>query len=493
MTSFRRGERSVLESPADLLVVGVHQGNQLSRSAAQVDDALGGALRAHLSAFRLPGSSGTTPYEGKLGQWTIVPTMGRLAASAVMIVGLGDAGKVGHREVRRAAGAAARSSGGYARVALDLGDGIDRGGRAAAEGFALGSYTFAPYLSNVPSTSGEVVVIGATDSDLERARTTTEAVMWARDLVNEPPSNRGPQVFADRVAERGAQAGLQVEVLDEAALERAGMNGILTVGKGSDSPPRFVVLTYDPEQARGFLGLVGKGITFDSGGLSIKTAEGMEKMKVDCSGAAGVVAAIAALPALGPRIKVVAAVAVAENMPGGRAVKPGDVIRHYGGRTSEVLNTDAEGRLVLADALAWMTERRPDAMVDMATLTGGMMVALGKKVAGVLASSSDLSAELLESARRTDEPLWELPLVKEYRSLLSTPVADIKNVAETRYGSPIIGALFLKDFVGDTPWAHLDIARPAWSDKGEHYMPSGATGYGIRLLIDWIERRASQE
>jgi leucyl aminopeptidase len=158
-----------------------------------------------------------------------------------------------------------------------------------------------------------------------------------------------------------------------------------------------------------------------------------------------------------------------------------------------VLKTDAEGRLVLADALAWMTERRPDAMVDMATLTGGMMVALGKKVAGVLASSSDLSAELLESARRTDEPLWELPLVKEYRSLLSTPVADIKNVAETRYGSPIIGALFLKDFVGDTPWAHLDIAGPAWSDKGEHYMPSGATGYGIRLLIDWIERRASQE
>jgi leucyl aminopeptidase len=493
MPSFRGGEGPVLETAADLVVVGVHRGNQLSRSAAEVDGALGGGLREHLSRIRLPSSSGTTTYEGKLGQTTVLPSMGRLAAPAVMAVGLGEPGRTGHRELRRAAGAAARSSGGFPRVALDLGPGIDRGGQAAAEGFALGSYVFHRYLSKPPASSDEVVVIGATDEELARARATTEATIWARDLVNEPPSNRGPQVFAEWVAERGEQAGLHVEVFDPEALERAGMNGILTVGKGSDSPPRFVVLTYEPEQARGFVGLVGKGITFDSGGLSIKTAEGMQKMKADCSGAAGVVAAISALPALGTRIKVVTAVAVAENMPGGRAVKPGDVIRHYGGRTSEVLNTDAEGRLVLADALAWMSERRPEAMVDMATLTGGMMVALGNKVAGVLANSPNLSAELLESAERTDEPLWELPLVEEYRSLLATPVADIKNVADNRYGSPIIGGIFLKEFVGDTPWAHLDIAGPAWVDKAEHYMTAGATGYGTRLLIDWIERRASQE
>jgi leucyl aminopeptidase len=491
--SFRRGEQPLLQTQADLLIVGVHQGNELSGSAAQVDEALEGGLRNHLSRIRLPASSGTTPYEGKLGQTTVVPSMGRLAAPAVMAVGLGQSGKTGHRELRRAAGAAARGSGGYSTVALDLGSGIDRAGQAAAEGFALGSYVFGLYLSNPPKSSDEVVVVGATDEDLARARATSEATIWARDLVNEPPSNRGPEIFAERVSKRAKQAGLQVEVFDEDALERAGMNGILTVGKGSDSPPRFVVVTYEPDRARGFVGLVGKGITFDSGGLSIKTAEGMQKMKADCSGAAGVVAAITALPALGTRIKVAAAVAVAENMPGGRAVKPGDVIRHYGGRTSEVLNTDAEGRLVLADALAWMSERRPDAIVDMATLTGGMVVALGNKVAGVLTNSSNLAAELLESARRTDEPLWELPLVKEYRSLLATPVADIKNVADTRHGSPIIGGLFLKEFVAGTPWAHLDIAGPAWVDKPEHYTPAGATGYGTRLLIDWIERRASEE
>lgn len=493
MPRYRSGDRSAVDVEADLVVVAAYRGNKLGSSAAAVDAALGGELARHLSRSRTLGGSGLTPFEGKLGQATIVTAIGRLGASAVMVVGLGEADKVTHREVRRAAGAAARGSGGYQKVVLDLTEGVAGGARAAVEGFALGSYTFDKYLSEVPNRSDEVVVIGATDADLERAQTIAGATIWARNLVNEPPSNRNPLVFADRVAERATRAGLKVEIHDESDLERDGMNGILTVGKGSDSPPRFVVVTYEPEGARGFLGLVGKGITFDSGGLSLKTSEGMENMKVDCSGAAGVIAAVTALPALGPKVKVVAAVALAENMPGARAAKPGDVIRHYGGRTSEVLNTDAEGRLVLADALAWMSERKPDAMVDMATLTGGMMVALGTKVAGVLSTSPGLSAELLEAAQRTDEPLWELPLIEEYRGRLASKVADIKNISNTRFGSPIFGGLFLKDFVGETPWAHLDIAGPAWSDKGEHFLPAGATGYGARLLIDWIEHRASQE
>ncbi|HYN99115.1 MAG TPA: leucyl aminopeptidase, partial [Actinomycetota bacterium] len=339
-------------------------------------------------------------------------------------------------------------------------------------------------------TSERLTVSGATKADLKLAETYCEAALWARDLVNEPPSGRGPQVVADLAKERATKAGLKVRILDEAALAKQGMNGILTVGRGSDSPPRLLLITYEPRGAKSFVGLVGKGITFDSGGLSIKTGEGMETMKMDCSGGAAVIAAMTALPALAPKVRVVAAVALAENMPGGNAVKPGDVIRHYGGHTSEVLNTDAEGRLVLADALAWMAEQKPDAMVNIATLTGAMAVALGTRVAGVLSNRKELSDELLKSSERTGEPLWAMPLVDDYRKLMTSTVADIKNISGIRQGGAITAGLFLRDFVGDTPWAHLDIAGPAWVDKPEHYLAAGATGYGTRLLLDWITSRA---
>jgi leucyl aminopeptidase len=215
----------------------------------------------------------------------------------------------------------------------------------------------------------------------------------------------------------------------------------------------------------------------------------MKTMKTDCSGGAAVAAAMSALPALGPRIRVVGAVPLAENMPGGRAVKPGDVIRHYGGHTSEVLNTDAEGRLVLADALAWMAEQNPDAMIDLATLTGGMMVALGKKVTGFFANRDSLADEMLAAGERTGERLWRMPLLDDLRSEIDSDVADVKNTG-SRFGSPIFGALFLRDFIGDTPWAHLDIAGPARAEKDEHYVSKGATGVGTRLVIDWVEHRA---
>lgn len=490
MAVFQPATSPPLGAETNLLVVAATRGNQLTAPAAEVDGALEGALVEHLNRTRSLGGSGLSPFDGKLGQATIFPSMGKLPASAVMVVGLGDAEKVTHKQVRRAAGVAARGAGGYSRVTLGISDGVAGGAQAAAEGFELGGYCFAKYLTDKPNAAEYLEVGGATEAELTKARVTADAVVWARDVVNEPPSNRGPEVFAQLAKERAAAAGLRVEIFNESVLELEGMNGILTVGKGSASPPRFVVLTYEPEGARGLLGLVGKGITFDSGGLSIKTGEGMETMKMDCAGAAAVVAAICALPALGPKIKVIAAVALAENMPGGRAVKPGDVIRHYGGRTSEVLNTDAEGRLVLADALAWMAERKPDAMVNLATLTGGMVVALGTRVAGVMSTMPELAQELLASARRTDEPLWEMPFIDEYRGMLDSPVADLKNISGSRHASPIIAGLFLKDFVGQTPWAHLDIAGPAYSAKGEHYLPAGATGYGTRLLIDWIENRS---
>lgn len=479
MINLKRGASPGVKTKADLLIVGATRGPELRPSAAEADAALDGRLAAHL------GKSG---FKGDLGDATVFPTLGRLPASAVMVVGLGPKEDLGHEQVRRAAGVAARRCGQYRSVALDLGQGVGKGARASAEGFALGSYVFRRYLSEPPGRAERATVCAASQADIDRAQALVEAAEWARDTVNEPPSNRDPEEFLQMARSRAGTA-VKVQVFDESALEKNGMNGILAVGRGSESPPRFATFTYSPRGAKGFVGLVGKGITFDSGGLSLKTAEGMETMKMDCSGAAAVVAAVTALPRLAPKIKVVGAVALAENMPGGRAVKPGDVIRHFGGKTSEVLNTDAEGRLVLADALGWMSSQRPDAMVDLATLTGGMVVALGQKVAGVMSNRRELAAEILAASQASGEAVWEMPLVDEYRKDLESSVADIRNISGNRWASPIIGGLFLRDFVGDTPWAHLDIAGPAWADKEDHYLTKGATGFGVRLLLDWIEQR----
>lgn len=488
MPELKSGSEPPAEVRTDLVVVGAAKDNQLTGPAAEVDAALDGAVAAHLA--RATSADGKKSFDGSVGQTTVLPSFGRIPAHAVMVVGLGEAGEVDAEAVRRASGASARAAGGYERISLHLADGVEGAGRAAAEGALLGAYVFDRYLTDKPKRSAEVEVAGASADDLRLARIYGDATSWARDLVNEPPSDRGPQQVVERARARAEAAGLKVEVFDEQAMAAMGMNGILTVGKGSDSPPRFLVVTYSPEGATGFVGLIGKGITFDSGGLSIKTSEGMETMKMDCSGAAAVLAAVTSLPELAPKVEVVAAVALAENMSGGRAVKPGDVIRHYGGHTSEVLNTDAEGRLVLADVLAWMAERGPDAMVDVATLTGAMMVALGPKVAGVLGNDDALCQDLLAASARTGEPLWHMPLVGDYRSMIASEVADVKNISGTRFGGAIVAALFLKDFVGETPWAHLDIAGPAWVEKPEHYLSPGASGYGTRLLLDWITGRA---
>jgi leucyl aminopeptidase len=468
---------------ADLLAVGVGTGLTLTDSARSVDHALGGVLSRHLERIH---------FKGKVGDAAILPGSNGVAATTVIVVGLGDPEAVTHEEVRRAAGTVARRSEGFGTVALALADGVESGQEAAAQGYALGAYRFTTYKTDKGSPPADDVVLlgGATGDDVRRGQIVSDATVWARDLVNTPAGDRGPTVFARRAKERAEAAGLEVEIYDEKKLAEEGMNGVLGVGQGAATPPRFLILRYEPEGAKGFIGLIGKGITFDSGGLSIKPADSMETMKTDCSGGAAVAAAMSTLPALGPKIRVVAAVPLAENMPGGAAIKPGDVIRHYGGRTSEVLNTDAEGRLVLADALAWMAEQKPDAMIDLATLTGGMMVALGTKTTGFFANREDLADEIQAAGRRTGEQLWRMPLLDHLRRDIDSDVADIKNTG-SRYGSPIFGALFLRDFIGDTPWAHFDIAGPARSDKDEHYVSKGATGVGTRLVIDWVEHRAN--
>jgi leucyl aminopeptidase len=488
--TFERSSGPARDAATDVVVVGARAGQELTHAAAELDHALDGALAAHLKA---------TGFKGNIGDAELIPTGGRLPATYVQVVGLGPAGALGptnaeadHDDVRKAAGVAARRTGRFPTVTLAIANGVSGTAQAAVEGYLLGAYRFDRYKSSAePRADQRVTVLGdATEADIRRGTTTAEATNWARDTINEPAGARPPAEFAELAKARAEAAGLTAEILDEHQLAAKGMNGILGVGQGSRNPPRLLILRYEPEGATAHIGAVGKGITFDSGGLSIKPAEAMETMKTDCSGAAAVVAALSALPALGARIKVTAVTPLAENMPGGAAIKPGDVIRHYGGRTSEVLNTDAEGRLVLADALAWMSEQRPEAMIDFATLTGAMVIALGKKVAGFFASSPELAEQVQASASHTGERVWQMPLFDDMRKQIDSDVADVKNIG-TRWGGAIFAALFLKDFVGDVPWIHVDIAGPARSDEAEHYLPKGATGMGTRLLIDWIEQRAA--
>jgi leucyl aminopeptidase len=490
MTSVERSSAPARDAATDVVVVGARAGQELTHAAAELDHALDGALAAHLKA---------TGFKGNIGDAELIPTGGRLPATYVLVVGLGPAGalepanaEAGHDDVRKAAGVAARRTGRFPSVALAIANGVSGTAQAAVEGYLLGAYRFDRYKSSAePRADQRITVLGdATEADIRRGTTTAEATNWARDTINEPAGARPPAEFAELAKDRAEAAGLTAEVLDETQLAEKGMNGILGVGQGSRNPPRLLILRYEPEGATAHIGAVGKGITFDSGGLSLKPAESMETMKTDCSGAAAVVAALSALPALGAGIKVTAVTPLAENMPGGAAIKPGDVIRHYGGRTSEVLNTDAEGRLVLADALAWMSEQRPEAMIDFATLTGAMVIALGKKVAGFFASSPELAEQVQAAASHTGERVWQMPLFDDMRKQIDSDIADVKNIG-TRWGGAIFAALFLKDFVGDVPWIHVDIAGPARSDEAEHYLPKGPTGMGTRLLIDWIERRAA--
>jgi leucyl aminopeptidase len=285
--------------------------------------------------------------------------------------------------------------------------------------------------------------------------------------------------------------GLRCKVWTQTELKRGGFGGILGVGQGSVNAPRMIELTYSGAGRAKPIALTGKGISFDSGGLSIKDSKGMEWMKADMGGAASILGAMRIIAKLKPRVNVIAAIPCAENMPSGSAQKPGDVIVHRGGKTSEVLNTDAEGRLVLADALAYLSEKKPSAIVDTATLTGACMVALGNEIAGALGNDDDLISEVIRAGEAVGEPIWQLPLFQSYRRLIDSNVADIKNIGE-RWGGAITAAWFLAEFVGDTPWVHLDIAGPAFSEKVTDLAPKGATGFPVRALVQFVLDRAER-
>jgi leucyl aminopeptidase len=366
---------------------------------------------------------------------------------------------------------------------------------ALIEGFGLAGYRFTRYASQAePQRRVKSLGVAAerlpAPSVLRETVRRTEVVLGevfrARDLVNEPASMKTPHLLGAAVRKDAAGVrGLNVEVWGPGRIRRTGLAGLLAVARGSQEEPRFIVLRWAPPASRRRVALVGKAITFDSGGLSLKPAKSMETMKYDMAGGAAVIGAVTAAARLGLPVAVTGYVAATENLPSGSAQKPGDVIRHLNGKTVEVLNTDAEGRLVLADALALACREKPDALVDLATLTGACRVALGTLVAGVMGNDQPLVDRLVAAGREAGEPLWQLPLVRDYRADLKSAVADLKNVGGPEAGC-IVGGLFLEEFVDGVPWAHLDIAGPAFTEKELPHATRGGTGFGVRLLVRYL-------
>jgi leucyl aminopeptidase len=428
---------------------------------------------------------------GKAGEVTPVAMRAGDKPRRLLFIGLGDESIADMRKAGAALGGRAAPERGMLAAPL-LGQPAGAV-RAFAEGLLLGSYRFS--LASQAASDGPAEVRLLVPEGDERAaeavaaaRMVAEAVGLARDLANMPSGRKTPAWLAAEAARAAAASGLTVRVREPAELAAEGFGGILAVGAGSAQPPCLIELGYHPPGARTHVVLVGKGITFDSGGLSLKPNEGMKAMKTDMAGGAAVIAAMSALAGLGAAVRVTGLVATAENMPSGSAMRPGDVITHFGGRTTEVLNTDAEGRLVLADALAYAdTVLEPDVMVDLATLTGAARVALGGAMGALYASEDGLAGALLAAAAEAGEPLWRMPLVDDYIDALDSPVADSANIPHSsrpRAGS-IEAALFLREFTGSRPWAHLDIAGAARSssDSGD---VKGATGFGTRLLLRWL-------
>jgi leucyl aminopeptidase len=413
----------------------------------------------------------------------------------IVVVGIGSH-QPSAEDLRRAAGvgirhAASLADGGNLTVAVSLGT-VDSDQLAAvAEGALLGSYQYEP-ISAAPDTDSKIAAITVVHANpvkdaaiASAAEIVVQAVLTVREWVNLPANLLYPESFAEQARTLVRDSKIAVDVLDETALSRGGYGGLMAVGGGSSRPPRLVRLSYSPRGANFHLALVGKGITFDTGGLNLKPSEGMYTMKCDMAGAAVVLATVHAIAQLGLKIKVTAYGALAENMPSGSAYRPSDVLTIYGGKTVENGNSDAEGRLVMADALARANEDRADMVVDVATLTGACVVALGERTAGLMASDSETADLLLDAAQAAGEDFWQLPIPSEIRSKLDSKVADLRSTAGDRWAGALVAAAFLREFVADgMPWAHLDIAGPAFFDgKPYGYVAPGGTGIGVRTLI----------
>ncbi|MFD9339253.1 leucyl aminopeptidase [Streptomyces sp. NPDC060028] len=491
---------------ADALVVGVAKGPKglvVAAGAEAVDKAYDGKLAAVLDALGASGGEGET---------TKLPAPAGLKVPVVLAVGLGPVPEqdesYDEEALRRAAGSAARALHGAKKAAFALPLDDASAVTAVAEGALLGAYAFTAYQGGEKKAGNknggpklplaEIALLGAKPRDkehkaaAERATVVATEVNIARDLINTPPNDLTPEAFAAVASATAKENGIKVQVLDEKALVKGGYGGIMGVGKGSENPPRLVKLSYTHAKAEKTLAFVGKGITYDSGGISLKPAGHNETMKCDMSGAAAVFAAVVAAAKLGLQVNVTGWLALAENMPSGSATKPGDVLRMYSGKTVEVLNTDAEGRLVLGDALTRASEENPDAIVDVATLTGAMVLALGDRTFGIMANDDAFRTTIHEIAEEVGEASWPMPLPEDLRKSMDSPTADIANMG-VRMGGGLVAGLFLQEFVGEgITWAHLDIAGPAFHEGAPYgYTPKGGTGSAVRTLVRLAERTAT--
>jgi leucyl aminopeptidase len=489
VTTFKTATKPVREVAADLLIVPVFTGEDVGPGMKET------GLADAYAAARLTGKKGET----------LLVTRRRgdkFAAEAVLLVGVGPKEGFDLTTMRRTLAKALAGAHRFPTVATTFALAFPARQAAdavqtAVEAIGLGAYRFDRYKKpgNDPKLARATVLVSsrwdakAISRAARAGEIVADAVCWARDLVNTPAGDLPPAAIAKEAQAMAKTVGLTCKVWTEAQLKQGGFGGILGVGQGSVNPPRMIELRYTGAGKATPIALSGKGIAFDSGGLSIKDAAGMETMKCDMGGAASILATMRVIARLKPKVNVIAAIPCSENMPSGSAQKPGDVIKHRGGTTSEVLNTDAEGRLILADALAYLVEQDPSCIVDTATLTGACMVALGTDITGAFGNDDVLAQDLVAAGSAVGEPIWQMPLWEDYRPLIDSKVADIKNVGK-RYGGAITAAWFLAEFVGDTPWVHLDIAGPAFADAATDLGPAGGTGVPVRALVRFVLDRA---
>lgn len=476
----------------DAIILNLFEGVKVpSGATAVVDKALGNAISDLIKTGEL---------KGKPNEIQVIHTLGKMPARLVLVVGLGKKEEFATEKLRNAMGEAVRalrqhSCKSAATVLHDAGDGVvdaTEAAQAIAEGCLLGLYQFRKHLTKKDEQKeiDELTILekdaskqNLINKGLNQGVMVADAVILARNMVNEPANFMTPSHMAQIARETADKNGLDVMIMDRGQMEKEKMGALLGVAQGSNQPPKFIVLKYSGDASvKSSIGFIGKGLTFDSGGISLKPQDFMSDMKGDMAGGAVVIAAIGAIAALKLKINVTAIVPATENLPGGKALKPGDVLKASNGKTIEVVNTDAEGRLILADALSYAVKNGISPLVDLATLTGACHVALGDLYAGLFANNQKVADNVIKAGKKAGESLWQLPLPEEYKELNKSDVADIKN-SGGRYGGAITAALFLQEFVGKTPWVHLDIAAPFMSDKTKGILVKGATGFGVRTLI----------
>jgi leucyl aminopeptidase len=485
--------QSITNVEADVLVVNLFEGvTKPGGATGAVDEALGGQITALIESGDLT---------GKFKETRLLYTFGKLKAKRVLITGLGEAEEFSYNRARSVAAIAAKAAREHnaatmATIVHGAGIGgfdVAKAAQVLAEGTLLGLYQVkhlkkhqtAPKLTDIIVVETDESKKEAIEKGLETGRILAEGTNFARDLINEPSNILTPSRLAEIATDVAVKHGMGITVLGEAEMRELGMNALLAIGQGSDEESKLIVISYHGNPAsEETLALVGKGVTFDTGGYSLKPLAGMENMKTDMGGAGAVIGAMQAIGRLKPKANVIAVIGAVENMVSGRAVKPGDVVVAMNGKSIEIVNTDAEGRVVLADALTYAIEKgKATKVVDAATLTGAISIALGRKVCGMFANDSDFASEVKDAFHRSGERVWEMPLVEDYKAAFASNVADLKNTGG-REGGSITAALILREFVDNTPWVHLDIAGVARDYDGGDLNPKGATGFGVRTLVE---------